>query len=159
MINIQMTLHIYFGDTYMLVETTASKPAGLPNGPDAFRDTAEKGMTQAKEMHEKMNTATTEAADLIRNSYSTAVKGMQDYNNKVIEFARANSNAAFDFVQKMSRVKSSSVFVELWAEHARKQVETLTEQTKQLAALAQKATMATVEPFKTGVAEALNHTA
>jgi hypothetical protein len=51
--------------------------------------------------------------------------------------ARANSNAAFDFVQKMSGVKSSSVFVELWAEHARKQVETLTEQTKQLAALAQ----------------------
>jgi hypothetical protein len=64
-------------------------------------------------MHEKMNTATTEAADLIRNSYSTAVKGMQDYNNKIIEFARANSNAAFDFVQKMSGVNSSSVFVEL----------------------------------------------
>ena len=116
-------------------------------------------MTQAKEMYEKMNTATTFLADLIRNSYSTAVKGMQDYNNKVIEFARANSNAAFDFVQKMSGVKSSSVFVELWAEHAPKQVETLTEQTKQLAALAQKVTLATAEPLKTGVAEALNHAA
>jgi alkylhydroperoxidase/carboxymuconolactone decarboxylase family protein YurZ len=33
------------------------------------------------------------------------------------------------------------------------------DKTKQLAALAQKATLATVEPFKTGVAEALNHTA
>jgi len=140
-------------------ETTASKPAALPNGADGFLDKAEKGMTQAKEMHEKMNTATTEAADLIRNSYSTAVKGMQDYNNKVIEFARANSNAAFDFVQKMSGVKSSSVFAELWAEHVRKQVETLTEQTKQLAALAQKATLATMEPLKTGVAEAFNHSA
>ena len=106
-----------------------------------------------------MNTATTEAADLIRNSYSTAVKGMQDYNNKVIEFARANSNAAFDFVQKMSGVKSSSVFVELWAEHVRKQVETLTEQTKQLAALAQKVTLATAEPLKMGIAEAFNHAA
>ena len=84
---------------------------------------------------------------------------MQDYNNKVIEFARANSNAAFDFVQKMSGVNSSSVFVELWAEHVRKQVETLTEQTKQLAALAQKVTLATAEPLKTGVAEALNHAA
>jgi phasin len=120
---------------------------------------AEKGATQAKETYENMNAATTEAADLIRNSYSTAVKGMQDYNNKVIEFARANSNAAFDLVQKMSRVKSSSVFVELWADHVRKQVETLTEQTKQLAALAQKVTLATAEPFKTGVPEALNHAA
>ena len=143
----------------MIVETTASKPAGLPNGREAFREMAEMGTTQAKETYEKMNTATTEAADLIRNSYSTAVEGMQDYNNKVIEFAPANSNAAFDFVQKMSGVKSSSVFVELWAEHVRKQVETLTEQTKQLAALAQKATLATVEPLKTGVAEAPNHTA
>jgi len=143
----------------MIAETTAAKPAGFPNGPEAFRDTAEKGMAQAKETYEKMNTATTEAADLIRNSYSTAVKGMQDYNNKVIEFARANSNAAFDFVQKMSGVKSSSVLVELWAEHVRKQVETLTEQTNQLAALAQKATLATMEPLKTGVAEAFNHSA
>ena len=103
----------------MLVETTASKPAGLPNGPDAFRDTAEKGMTQAKEMYEKMNTATTEAADLIRNSYSTAVKGMQDYNNKVIEFARANSNAAFDFVQKMCS-SSCSCFIGVIHDYIRK---------------------------------------
>jgi phasin len=138
-------------------ETSASKPVAFKDAPEAFRDTAEKGMTQAKEMYEKINTATIEATDLIRNSYSTAVKGMQDNNNKVIEFARANSNAAFDFVQEMSGVKSSSVFVELWAEHVRKQVETLTEQTKQLAALAQKVTLATVEPLKTGVAEALNH--
>jgi phasin len=141
------------------IETSASKSVAFKDASEAFRDMGEKGTAQAKETYEKMNAATTEAADLIRNSYSTAVKGMQDYNNKVIEFARANSNAAFDFVQKMSGVKSSSVFVELWAEHVRKQVETLTEQTKQLAALAQKATLATVEPFKAGVAEALNHAA
>ena len=101
---------------------------------------AEKGTTQAKETYERINAATTEAADLIKNSYSTAVKGMQDYNNKIFEFAHANTNAAFDFVQKMSGVKSPSEFLELWTEHARKQVETLTEQSKQLAALAQKVT-------------------
>ena len=86
------------------------------------------------------------------------VKGMRDYNNKVIEFARANTNAAFDVLQKMSDVKSSSVFVALWAEHVRKQAEALTEQSKQLAALAQKVTLATADPLKTaGVAEAFNH--
>jgi hypothetical protein len=36
-------------------------------------------MALPKPAYEKMN-ATTEAADLIKNSYSTAVKGMQDYN-------------------------------------------------------------------------------
>jgi len=29
-------------------ETTATKPASFPNGPEAFRDMAEKGATQAK---------------------------------------------------------------------------------------------------------------
>jgi hypothetical protein len=74
---------------------------------------------------------------------------LEDYNNKFIEFARANTNAAFDFVEKMSSVKSPSVFVELWAEYVRKQVKTLVEQTK----------LATAEPLKTGVAEAFNHAA
>jgi phasin len=145
----------------MNTETTATKPAGFPkkDSPQAFREMAEKGTTQAKETYEKMNAATTEAADLIKNSYSTAVRGVQDYNNKIIEFAQANTNTAFDFVQKMSSVKSPSEFLELWTEHARKQVEKLTEQTKQLAALAQKVSLATAEPLKTGVAEAFNRAA
>ena len=142
----------------MNTETTATKPAGFPkkDAPEAFREMAEKGTTQAKETYEKMNAVTTEAADLIKRNYSKTVKGMQDYNNKIIEFAHANTNAAFDFVQKMSSVKSPSEFLELWTEHARKQVEKLTEQTKQLA---QKVSLATAEPLKTGVAEAFNRAA
>jgi phasin len=99
------------------------------------------------------------AADLIKNSYWTAVKDVEDYNSKFIEFARANTNATFDFVQKMSGVKSPAAFIELWTEHARKQVETLTEQSKQLAALAQKVTRTTAEPFNTGVANQFNRAA
>jgi phasin len=140
----------------MTVEARATKP-DLPNGPEAFRDTAEKGATQAKETYENMTAASTEAADLIKNSYWTAVKGVEDYNSKFIEFARANTNAAFDFAQKLSGVKSSSVLVELWADHVRKQFETLTEQSKQLAALAQKVTLTTEESLKTGVGRTFNH--
>ena len=109
-----------------------------------------------KKTYDKIDAATTEAADLIKNSYSKAAKGMQDYNNKIIEFAHANTNAAFDFVQKLSGVKSPTAFVELWTEHARKQVETLTEQSKQLAVLGQKVTRATAEPLKTGVSIPFN---
>jgi len=145
----------------MDMKTTATKPAGFPktDAPQAFRDMAEKGTAQAKETYEKMSAATTEAASLIENGYSTAVKGVRDYNDKFIEFAWANTNAAFDFLQKLSGVKSPSEFVGLSSEHARKQFEVLTEQTKQLAALAQKATLATAEPLKTSVAKAFNHTA
>jgi phasin len=106
-----------------------------------------------------MSTATAEATDLIKNSYSTAVKGAQDYNTKFIEFAQTNTEAAFDFVQKLSGVKSPSDFIELSTDHSRRQFETLTEQTKELAALAQKVTLATVEPLKTGVTKAFSQAA
>ena len=117
------------------------------------------GSAQAKEAFEKMSAATGEAAALIKNSYSTAIKGAQDYNNKVLEFAQTNTEAAFGFAQKLSNVKSPSDFIELSTEHSRKQYETLTEQTKELAALAQKVTLATAEPLRTGVTKAFSQLA
>jgi phasin len=103
-----------------------------------------------------MNLATADAAALIKGGYSTVVKGAQDYNNKVIEFTQTNTVAAFDFVQKLSGVKSPSAFIELSTEHSREQFETLTEQSKELAALAQKVTLATAEPLKTGMSKAFS---
>ena len=137
-------------------KTTTTKPASSPkmDATQAFRVTAENGSAQAKEAFEKMSAATAEATASIKNSYSTAVKGAQDYNTKFIEFVQTNTEAAFDFVQKLSGVKSPSDFIELSTEHSRKQLETLTEQTKELAALAQKVTLAAVEPLKTGVTRA-----
>ena len=122
----------------------------------AFRATAENGSAQVKKSFEKMSSATAEATALIKDSYSTAVKGAQDYNTKFIEFAQNNTKAAFDFVQKLSGVKSPSEFIELSTDHSRKQFETLTEQTKELAALAQKIALATAEPLKTGANKAFS---
>ena len=51
-------------------------------------------------------------------------------------------------------MKSPSEFVELSTELAQQQFATLTEQTKQLAALAQQVTLATTEPLKTGFTKA-----
>jgi phasin len=94
--------------------------------------------------------ATAETTTLMKDSYSAAVKGAQDYNSKFIEFARANTEAAFEFVQKLSSVKSPSEFFELSTIHSREQFETLGGQAKELTALAQKITLATAEPIKTG---------
>jgi hypothetical protein len=78
----------------------------------------------------------------------------RQYNTKVIEFANANTEAAF--AQKLSGVKSPTEFIELSTDHSRKQFETLTEQTKELAALAQNVTLAAAEPLKTGVTKAFS---
>jgi phasin len=120
---------------------------------------AEKGATQARETFENMGAATTQAADVIKASSSTALKGMQDFNNKFLEFAYTNANAAFDFVQRLHGVKSPSELMELSTAHTRNQIQAVTEQTKQLVEHAQKAVLATAEPLKTGVTKAFNHVA
>jgi phasin len=137
-------------------KTTAARPASplKLDATQAFRATAENGSAQVKEAFEKMSAATAEATAQIKHSYSTAVKGAQDYNAKLFEFAQNNTKAVIEFAQKLSGVKSPSDFIELSTDHSRKQFETLTEQTKELAALAQKVTFATVEPLKTGVTKA-----
>ncbi|MEA3027828.1 MAG: hypothetical protein QOF91_3113, partial [Alphaproteobacteria bacterium] len=58
--------------------------------PAAFREFAEKSVTQAKDNWEKMKAATEEASDLIEDSYATASKGAADYGLKLIEASRAN---------------------------------------------------------------------
>ena len=142
-------------------KTTATKPTSTPRSDTsrAFSEMAEKGTTQTKETYEKMSAATTEIADLIKTSCSTALQGVQEYSNKFLEFAHANSNAAFEFAQNVSRVKSPSDFMALSAEHARTQTQTLTDQAKQLAELAQKVALVGSKPLQEGVAKAFNRAA
>jgi hypothetical protein len=105
------------------------------------------------EAYEKVSAATTGATDLIKESYSTTLKGAQDYNNKLLEFAQSNSDTAFEFAQRLLRAESSSELVEL-SDAARRQAATLTEQAKELAALVQKVTLASTETLKAGATKA-----
>ena len=133
---------------------TNPKTRSKTDATEQFRDMTEKGATQSKEAFEKMSAATAQTADVMKNCYSTAVKGIQDYNNKLIEFTHANTKTAVDFAQRMSGVKSPSEFFELSTDLAQQQLETLTKQTQQLAALAQQVSLATTEPLKTGLTKA-----
>ena len=116
--------------------------------PAAFREFAEKSVSQAKENYEKMKSAAEQATDVLEGTYATATKGAADCGMKMIEQARVNTNAAFDFATQFMAVKSFSEAVELSTSHARKHFETLTAQTKELTALAQKVTTETSEPVK-----------
>ena len=122
--------------------------------PAAFREIAEKSVSQAKETYEKMKSAAEEATDVLEDTYATATKGVSDYGLKVIEAARENTNATFDFYSELMTVKSFSEVVELSTAHARKQFETVTAQTKDLTALAQKVATETAEPVKESVSKA-----
>src|SRR3954451_6898673 len=66
--------------------------------PVAFREFAEKGVSQAKDTYEKLKGAAEEATDVLEATYSNASKGATDYGLTLIEAGRTNSNATFDFV-------------------------------------------------------------
>jgi phasin len=127
--------------------------------PAAFREFAERGVAQAKDTYEKMKAAAEEATDVLETTYSTATKGASDCGLKMIEAARVNTNAAFDFAGELMAAKTLSEMVELSSTHARKQFETLTQQSKELSALAQKVATETAEPIKSGVSKALSKVA
>jgi phasin len=118
--------------------------------PAAFREFAEKGLSQAKDGYEKMKSAAEEANSLLETTYNSAAKGAADYGLKLIETARQNTNATFDYVAELVAAKSPSEVVELSATHARKQFESFTSQLQDLTGLAQKVMTETAEPLKDG---------
>ncbi|MGA3309680.1 MAG: phasin [Xanthobacteraceae bacterium] len=124
--------------------------------PAAFREFAERGVAQAKDTYEKMKAAAEEATDVLETTYSTATKGASDYGLKVIEVARVNTNATFDFAGEIMAAKTLSEVVELTSAHARKQFEALTQQSKELGALVQKVATDTAEPIKSGMNKAFS---
>lgn len=127
--------------------------------PAAFREFAEKGLSQAKDNYEKMKSVAEEATDVIEDSYANAAKGASEYGLKVIANARANSNAAFDLLGSLMGAKSYSEVVELSSSYVRQQFETVTAQVKELNAVAQKAGTETFEPIKEGFSSAVKKAA
>jgi hypothetical protein len=114
------------------------------------RDVAEEKVAQANETHDKMGAAAAEATRLMKNTYSTTLKGTQEYSAKVLEFAYVNTNAAFEYVWQISSVKSPVEFFALSHDRVRQQFEVLFRQAQELTAIARKVTVATTESTKPG---------
>ena len=123
---------------------------------ETFKTAAQNGFSQTKETSEAVARATTQSVDLFKDCYVTGLSGAHEYNAKVMEFAKSNTEAGFSFAKNLSGAKSPSEFLELTAEYSRKQFETLTDQTKDLSALAQKVAVAAVEPLKAGFSKSFS---
>jgi phasin len=116
--------------------------------PVAFREFAEKGIAQAKENYEKVKSAAEQATDVFEDTYSTASKGCASYGVKLIETARANSDATFDLMNELLSAKSYSEVVELSSAYMRKQFDAMIVQAKELSEHAQKVATEIAEPIK-----------
>ena len=127
--------------------------------PAAFREVAEKGVAQAKEHYEKMKSTAEDATEMLEETYTTASKGCSDYGLKLVETAKANSNAAFDLFGELLTAKSYAEVVELYTAYVRAQFDTVSAQAKELADHAQKVATETVEPIKESFTSAFSKAA
>ena len=118
-----------------------------------FRSALEKGVIESRAAFAKAKTAADETASAIEVSFAAAKDGALAINAKALEAMRANADANFDFWKAMFSVKSLPDLITLQTEFARKQVETMTSQTKDFGAMAQKAMADAVEPIKEQVAK------
>lgn len=126
-----------------------SDPSVVPfEVPEQMRAFAEKGVSQARDSYAKMKDVAESSNSAIEAVFAAANKGANEYTSKVMEIVKSNTHASFDFVQELASVKSPTQLMEVWTGHVRKQVETMTSQTKELAELAKKIAGETAEPIK-----------
>jgi phasin len=116
--------------------------------PEQMRAFAEKGVSQARDSYAKFKDVAESHNGTIEAVFTTASKGYSEYSAKLMEMMKANSSANLDFVQALIGVKSPSEAMELWTSHAKKQFETFTAHSKELAELTQKVATETAEPIK-----------
>ena len=138
---------------------TNTKPKSLNTDVLQHLRETETSAQQSKEMFEKIGMATSEAAEVMTNCCSTALKGIQEYNSKLIEFIQANAMSQVEFLQKLAGVKSPTELLELSTSHNRSQVERLADQAKHLTDLTKQVTLATAEPIKSGLAKVYDRAA
>ncbi|MEP9355886.1 phasin [Xanthobacter sp. KR7-65] len=119
--------------------------------PPAVREIAEKGLYTCRENYAKLKDTAEQVNSALEDTYTTASKGVAQYNAKVLEALQSNVNSAFDYFTSLLTAKTVAEAVELSAGHARKQFESLTSQAKDLSALAQKVAADSSEPLKTSV--------
>jgi phasin len=121
--------------------------------PEQVRAFAEQGVSQARDGYEKLKAAAESNNEAIEAVCSTATKGAADLTAKLVEIARINTTSAFDFAQSLLGVTSLPEAFELMNTHARKQFETLSAQSADLAEFGQKVAADTVEPITAGASK------
>ncbi len=117
------------------------------------RKATEKSVEDTRAAYARVKTAAEDATSSFEASYAAATKGFVALNTKALEAVRANTEAAFDFAKALFGAKTVQEAFTLQTEHARKSYETVTAQSKELAALAQKIATDSVEPLKASVSK------
>ena len=89
-----------------------------------------------------------------QEGFTSALENVRDLNVRLIDMARANTDAAFDFAREVAEATEPSDFVQAWTTHAAKQFDMLTKQASELTGLSQHFANTSAESIKRRVVQA-----
>ena len=93
-----------------------------------------------------------EATERAGASVSKAAEGLRDCQTTILAATQANMNAIFEYMQDACNAKSVPELMEISSRHARRQMEMMSEQARDIAGAVQKATVESTRPL-TGFAD------
>jgi hypothetical protein len=134
--------------------TLVSERTGRSTMNEQSRRFAEKTTRAARENFERGAGEIEHAARNAEQSYSLGAAGIRELSLKLIDMAHANSEAVFELAHDIASAKAPSDLAAIWAEHALRQFELMTKQSKELTDLGQKLAGRTTEPLARSVNEA-----
>jgi hypothetical protein len=120
---------------------------------DCVRTALEKGVTESRAAFARAKASADDASKAFESSFAAAKDGVVAVNAKALEALRANTEANLDFIKASLAVKTLSDLIAMHSEFARKQIEAVSVQVKDLGALAQKTVIETIEPVREKVSK------
>ena len=115
---------------------------------EPVRDVIEKGVVESRAAFVKAKVSAKDAAKAFELSFAAAKDGVVAFNTKAFSAIRANTEANLDFAKALLTAKSVSDFVALQSDFARKQTDTVVVPYQDLAELANKTVVETLQPIK-----------
>jgi hypothetical protein len=104
---------------------------------DIARDTMKKG-----------EAVTEQSLHAAQEGFATATENIREFNLKMIEIARENTEAFFNFAQKVATTREPTALMELFSAHTKNQIELFTKQSQELTALGQQVASKNIAPVR-----------
>lgn len=114
----------------------ADSPTTKFEVPAEMRAAAEQSVEQARKAFDGFFSATQQAVSNVKDHADTAQAGAKNVQQKAVGFAERNVAASFDYAHKLLQAKSPDEVMRLHMEHVKAQMETLSEQARDLGRIA-----------------------
>jgi phasin len=100
--------------------------------PNEMRDFAERSVEQARKAFDSFMTAAHKATHTLGSSTEVAQAGVKDMSRQAMTYAEANVTATFDFARKLLAAKDVAEVLQLQAQFAQSQMESLGRQMQEM---------------------------